>query len=72
MILERMFQPFPRFTASIFFFRAFGIPQTNTPRLPITHGMVDWDCAESLSIPDMIKSLAHIHAEGTFPVRLPH
>jgi nicotinamide/nicotinate riboside kinase len=30
--------------------------------------MVDWDCVESLSIPDMLKSLEHIHQDGTFPV----
>ncbi|KIN02587.1 hypothetical protein OIDMADRAFT_143894 [Oidiodendron maius Zn] len=35
--------------------------------LPLSHGMVDWDCAEALSIPDMIKSLTHIHEQGTFP-----
>jgi nicotinamide/nicotinate riboside kinase len=37
--------------------------------LPKKHGLLDWDCAESLSIPDMVKSLEHIHANGTFPVR---
>lgn len=31
-------------------------------------GLVDWDCAESLNIPDMEKALAHIRAQGTFPV----
>lgn len=39
------------------------------------HGLLDWDCVEALSIPDMVKSLEHIHAEGTFPVsssRLSH
>ncbi|XMA13103.1 hypothetical protein WAI453_005894 [Rhynchosporium graminicola] len=36
--------------------------------LPIKHGLLDWDCVESLSIPDMVKSLEHIHSEGTFPV----
>lgn len=44
-------------------------------RLPTKHGLLDWDCVEALSIPDMVKSLEHIHAEGTFPVsssRLSH
>jgi hypothetical protein len=31
--------------------------------------MVDWDCAEALSLPDMIKALTYIHEHGTFPVR---
>ncbi|EKD12740.1 nicotinamide riboside kinase 1 [Drepanopeziza brunnea f. sp. 'multigermtubi' MB_m1] len=35
--------------------------------LPTKHGLLDWDCAEALSIPDIVKSLQHIHAEGTFP-----
>ncbi|CZT13043.1 related to M.pneumoniae uridine kinase udk [Rhynchosporium graminicola] len=38
--------------------------------LPIKHGLLDWDCVESLSIPDMVKSLEHIHSEGTFPPTL--
>ncbi|KAH7407325.1 P-loop containing nucleoside triphosphate hydrolase protein [Cadophora sp. MPI-SDFR-AT-0126] len=38
--------------------------------LPTKHGLLDWDCVESLSIPDMVKSLEHIHAEGTFPPTL--
>lgn len=37
-------------------------------RLPKKHGLLDWDCAESLSIPDIVKSLDHIHKNGTFPV----
>lgn len=31
-------------------------------------GLLDWDCAESINIPDMEKALAHIRSEGTFPV----
>lgn len=31
-------------------------------------GLLDWDCAESINIPDMEKALSHIHSEGTFPV----
>ncbi|KAK0117220.1 ribosylnicotinamide kinase [Cadophora gregata f. sp. sojae] len=42
--------------------------QLITVRLPTKHGLLDWDCVEALSIPDMVKSLEHIHAEGTFPV----
>ena len=44
-------------------------------RLPKKHDLLDWDCAESLSIPDIVKSLEHIHQDGTFPVsqrRLTH
>ncbi|KAG4435214.1 hypothetical protein IFR05_009290 [Cadophora sp. M221] len=36
--------------------------------LPTKNGLLDWDCVEALSIPDMVKSLEHIHSEGTFPV----
>ncbi|KAH8599338.1 P-loop containing nucleoside triphosphate hydrolase protein [Bisporella sp. PMI_857] len=35
--------------------------------LPTKNGLLDWDCAEALSIPDMVKSLEHIHKNGTFP-----
>ncbi|KAG4411888.1 hypothetical protein IFR04_014979 [Cadophora malorum] len=38
--------------------------------LTMKHGLLDWDCVEALSIPDMVKSLEHIHAEGTFPPTL--
>lgn len=31
-------------------------------------GLLDWDCAESINIPDMEKALAYIRSEGTFPV----
>lgn len=31
-------------------------------------GLLDWDCAESLNIPDMEKALSHIRSQGTFPV----
>jgi len=36
-------------------------------KLPKKHDLLDWDCAESLSIPDIVKSLEHIHQDGTFP-----
>ncbi|KAK3387234.1 P-loop containing nucleoside triphosphate hydrolase protein [Podospora didyma] len=36
-------------------------------QLPIKDGLVDWDCAEAISIPDMERSLAHIRSAGTFP-----
>ncbi|KAH8195732.1 hypothetical protein TruAng_010110 [Truncatella angustata] len=36
--------------------------------LPTRDGLVDWDCAESISVPDMTRALKHIRAEGTFPV----
>ncbi|KAI1333947.1 P-loop containing nucleoside triphosphate hydrolase protein [Xylariaceae sp. FL0016] len=35
--------------------------------LPSRDGLLDWDCAEALNIPDMAKALSHIRAEGTFP-----
>ncbi|KAI4600541.1 ribosylnicotinamide kinase [Pestalotiopsis sp. 9143b] len=35
--------------------------------LPTREGLLDWDCAEAISVPDMIKALEHIRAEGTFP-----
>lgn len=31
-------------------------------------GLLDWDCAESINIPDMERALTHIRSEGTFPV----
>lgn len=31
-------------------------------------GLLDWDCAESINIPDMEKALSHIRSEATFPV----
>jgi hypothetical protein len=37
-------------------------------RIPKKYDLLDWDCAGSLSIPDIIKSLEHIHKDGTFPV----
>ena len=37
-------------------------------RLPTKHSLLDWDCAEALSIPDIVKSLEHIRRDGTFPV----
>src|SRR4051794_37944073 len=41
-----------------------------TPRLPIKHGLVDWDCAEAISVPDMEVALSHIRSTGTFPVSI--
>ncbi|KAK4101412.1 P-loop containing nucleoside triphosphate hydrolase protein [Parathielavia hyrcaniae] len=38
--------------------------------LPIKNGLVDWDCPEAISIPDLEDALAHIHATGTFPPTL--
>ncbi|KAG9233838.1 hypothetical protein BJ875DRAFT_441851 [Amylocarpus encephaloides] len=35
--------------------------------LPMKNGLLDWDCAESLSLLSMAKSLEHIHRDGTFP-----
>ena len=35
-------------------------------------GLVDWDCSEALSLPDMQRALAHIRATGTFPVSPRH
>ncbi|TAQ89154.1 Ribosylnicotinamide kinase [Chlorociboria aeruginascens] len=42
-------------------------PETELPK---KYGLLDWDCAEALSIPDIVKSLEHIHKEGTFPPSL--
>lgn len=39
-------------------------------RLPVKDGLVDWDCPEAISIPDMEKALSHIRSTGTFPVSL--
>ncbi|KAL2073590.1 hypothetical protein VTL71DRAFT_10916 [Oculimacula yallundae] len=38
--------------------------------LPTKHGLLDWDCVEALSVPEMVKSLEHIHSEGAFPPTL--
>ncbi|KAF9877775.1 nicotinamide riboside kinase [Colletotrichum karsti] len=35
--------------------------------LPTKDGLLDWDCAESISVPDMNKALAYIRENGTFP-----
>ncbi|AEO61584.1 hypothetical protein MYCTH_2311889 [Thermothelomyces thermophilus ATCC 42464] len=35
--------------------------------LPIKDGFADWDCPESISIPDLEAALAHVRATGTFP-----
>ncbi|TGJ85221.1 hypothetical protein E0Z10_g3548 [Xylaria hypoxylon] len=35
--------------------------------LPSKHGLLDWDCAESINFEDMARALEHIIAEGTFP-----
>ncbi|TVY87060.1 Nicotinamide riboside kinase [Lachnellula willkommii] len=39
-------------------------PETELPK---KHDLLDWDCAESLDIPAMVKSLEHIRRDGTFP-----
>lgn len=39
-------------------------PETDLPK---KHGLLDWDCAEALSIPDIAKSLEYIHRNGNFP-----
>ncbi|KAK0705211.1 nicotinamide riboside kinase 1 [Lasiosphaeris hirsuta] len=35
--------------------------------LPIKNGLVDWDCPEAISVPDMERALSHIRSTGTFP-----
>ncbi|KAI0831614.1 P-loop containing nucleoside triphosphate hydrolase protein [Hypoxylon sp. FL0890] len=35
--------------------------------LPSKDGLLDWDCAEAISIPDMKRALEHIRTHGTFP-----
>ncbi|KAI0131276.1 P-loop containing nucleoside triphosphate hydrolase protein [Daldinia grandis] len=35
--------------------------------LPYKEGLLDWDCAEAINIPDMKRALEHIRAHGTFP-----
>ncbi|KAI1411685.1 P-loop containing nucleoside triphosphate hydrolase protein [Hypoxylon sp. FL1857] len=35
--------------------------------LPSKDGLLDWDCAEAIDIPDMKRALEHIRADGTFP-----
>jgi len=39
-------------------------------RLPVKDGFLDWDCADALAIPDIVKSLDFIQNTGIFPVRL--
>jgi len=39
-------------------------------RLPVKDGLLDWDCAEALNIPDIVKSLDYIQINGAFPVYL--
>ncbi|KAK4133289.1 hypothetical protein BT67DRAFT_424242 [Trichocladium antarcticum] len=36
--------------------------------LPIKDGLVDWDCADAISFPDLERALCHIRATGTYPV----
>lgn len=40
----------------------------SSSRLPTKDGLLDWDCAESIDIPDVERALLHIRSEGTFPV----
>ncbi|KAL2135865.1 hypothetical protein VTI74DRAFT_6628 [Chaetomium olivicolor] len=35
--------------------------------LPIKDGLVDWDCPEAISMPDLEAALTHVHKTGTFP-----
>ncbi|KAI8300256.1 Nicotinamide riboside kinase [Colletotrichum sp. SAR11_240] len=35
--------------------------------LPTKNGLLDWDCPEAISVPDMNKALTHIREYGTFP-----
>lgn len=44
--------------------------QLTPPRIPIKDGLADWDCAESLSLPDLEAALTHIRTTGTFPVSI--
>lgn len=37
--------------------------------LPVKNDLLDWDCAESLVIPDIEKSLDYIQQNGIFMVR---
>ncbi|KAK4241080.1 nicotinamide riboside kinase [Achaetomium macrosporum] len=36
--------------------------------LPVKDGLVDWDCPEAISIPDLESALTHIRETGTSPV----
>ncbi|KAL1881126.1 hypothetical protein VTK73DRAFT_4803 [Phialemonium thermophilum] len=36
-------------------------------QLPVKQGLVDWDCPEAISIPDMERALLHVRATGEFP-----
>ncbi|TQS39044.1 hypothetical protein Golomagni_00436 [Golovinomyces magnicellulatus] len=38
--------------------------------IPMKDGLKNWDCAEALSIPDMIKSLEYIRQNGALPPQL--
>ncbi|RDW82310.1 hypothetical protein BP6252_03422 [Coleophoma cylindrospora] len=42
-------------------------PETELPK---KDDLLDWDCAESLNIPDIVTSLEHIREKGTFPPTL--
>ncbi|KAI1780487.1 P-loop containing nucleoside triphosphate hydrolase protein [Hypoxylon cercidicola] len=35
--------------------------------LPSRDGLLDWDCAEAIDIPEMTRALLHIRTHGTFP-----
>ncbi|KAI1471375.1 P-loop containing nucleoside triphosphate hydrolase protein [Daldinia caldariorum] len=39
----------------------------NETELPYKEGLLDWDCAQAINIPDMKRALEHIRAHGTFP-----
>ncbi|KAK3680731.1 nicotinamide riboside kinase 1 [Podospora appendiculata] len=38
--------------------------------LPMKNGLVDWDCPEAISMPDMEAALTHIRTTGEFPPTL--
>lgn len=44
------------------------LPLTDTIRLPIKDGLVDWDCAGAIDIPSMADSLSYIRQNASFPV----
>lgn len=35
--------------------------------LPIVDGLADWDCADAIDFPAMMRALRHVHAHGTLP-----
>ena len=43
-------------------------PTPSHIRLPVRDGLVDWDCPEAISFPDLEQALIHIRSTGTYPV----